>query len=265
MKRGLHTWMSLLLLGAISCQKKDYDNGFTAFAPVFFVNKSVLGNDLQVKYNGTPISWDASSGKIEVPEGTGKFEFFDRRNGKVLAEKTVEVIKTQKDSLLIFQPTAAAPIAFLDARGQVNEPPPTAGFIKIKMANYAPSLLPFEQLDVIVVGINANFEFINLDTLETVRKNLGTENYHLIPTPSDILAYTFYFKQHGTDTKVKNAMGDDYVNMDIILFPDMIDPRPVKNIYTIYFAAVEPAVGTDLQIKVGDKYYNIDPVILYAD
>lgn len=265
MKRGLYTLAGLLLTCLFSCQKKDYDDSFTSFAPVYFVNKSALDLNLLVKYKGTSLEWDRYSGRIEVPEGEGVFEFFDRRNGQVLAEKKVTVSKDNRDSFLIFQPTIEAPLAFLDARGQADVTPPPAGFIKIKLANYAPSLLPFEKTDVIVVGVNMNFEFINLDTIMAVSQNMGNEEYHLVPTTSDMMGYTFYFKQNGTETKVKNNMGDDYLNIDNALIPDFMNPRPEKNIYTLYFSPLVQPYPGDNFIKLGDKYYHINPEILYAN
>lgn len=253
----------LLLVCACSCQKQAYDDDFTTFAPVYFSRRSILENNLQVKYNGEPIRWEES--RITVPEGEARFEFYDRRSGEVLAEKVVNISKAQPESFIVFQPTADAAPAFLDGNGQANETAAPAGFIKIKLANYAAALLPYEKTDIVVVGINANFEFIPLDTLEAITQNLGNEEYHLVPTNSDILGYSFHFRQHGSEAMVKDAIGGDYMNLDVALVPELLSPRPEKNIYTLYFIAAKQDVAADRYIKSGDIYYQIQPEFLYVD
>jgi hypothetical protein len=260
----------ILLSGFYSCKKLDYDNSFKTFANIYFLdnvalNRTGQGIFLSVKYEGSPVAWTQGTGRIEVPEGKGRFEFFDRRTGVVLAEKTVEVNRSKPDTFLVFQPTVESPIAFLDLKGQANEAAPPAGFIKLKVANYATDLIPYEQTDIIVVGINMNFELTNLDTIEAVGNNLSNETFHLVPTTSDILAYTFCFKKHGTDMIVRNDMGDVYMNIEEFLYPDDMNPKPEKNIYTLYFVPILSPTPSDMYVKHGGKYYNIRTNILYAN
>lgn len=271
MKKYLKKWLAFMIFPIItftSCEKIDVDQGFTAFGEVFFVpdqTASYQTGHLKVMYNGNPVELQGGTGRIRVPEGEGKFEFYDESKGEVLGEKTVNIIPGSPETFNLFQPTETDPIAFLDPNGQDNEEAAPEGFMRVKIANYAGDLLP-NDLDIVVLGLNMNFETVELATLESVSNNIGEEQYRQIPTGgSDILAYTFKFRDRKTQGFVKMHGGEDYWSQSFFLYPDMISPYPEKRVYTIYLRSIEQWGEHPLFIKSGDKYYEISPEILYAN
>ncbi|MCT1523857.1 hypothetical protein [Sphingobacterium hotanense] len=270
MNKRITKGLAVLLLLALSfagCEKGDYTEPYTAFGEVYFdVNKTAVRDYLKVRYNGNPIDWhDVVRDHFRVPEGEGKFEFYDERTGELLFEKTMNIIPGSPEKWMLFQPTETDPIAVLDPNGQADEEAAPEGFMKLKIANYAGDLLS-DNLNIVVLGLNMNMETIELATLENISNNLGEEEYRQIPTGgSDILAYTFKFRDTNTQAFLKNHGGDDYWNQNLFLYPDMISPFPEKRVYTIYFKSSEQWGEYPAFIKSGDKYYDINPEILYAD
>lgn len=262
--------LTILLLAVTcmtACKKLGYDDGVTTFGEVFFVTNSVaIDNNLKVRYNGYPIDKQGGTGRIRVPEGEGKFEFYDdRKEDKVLLEQTVNIIAGSPETFNLFQPSEDSPIAVLDPNGQDNEEAAPEGFMKIKIANYASDLLP-EELDLVVLGLDENLQTIELATLESVSNNLGQEKYRQVPIGNgDILAYTFKFRDRKTQKFIQNHGGTDYWNDNIFIYPSSMSPIPEKRIYTIYLKTVEEWGEYISFIKSGDKYYRIDPEILYAN
>lgn len=256
MKTGIYILMGLLLLGSFSCQKKEYNDSFTTFAPVYFSKKSVLDQDLQVKYNGEPISWVES--RITVPEGEAKFEFYDKRNGETLAEKVVNVSKAQPQSFLVFQPLDDAPVAFIDPNEQDKEEAAPNGYLKIKIANYTPQFLPFERIDVVLnfrYRQGRQYTYEPVDTIEAVGRNLDTATYRLVRrgTPqSDIEAYYLTFKDHATGEWLNNAGGTVYGSHVAI------EPND-KNVFTLFLTPLAYDVRSNLYLKKDELYYYIDP------
>lgn len=257
-------FVSLLVLFSFnSCKKQDYDTGFTTFAEVFFIPQNVA-SALVVKVGNTPIDWQDGTGKIRVPEGENTFVFYNKANGKKIGEKTVNIIAGSPETYKLFQPTESDPIAFLSPNGQEGEEAAPDGFMKLKIANYAGSLVP-KELDVVVLGLNENLETVELATLESVTNNIGEEQYRKVPTGgSNILAYTFKFRDRATQKFVKNDAKEDYWNQNNFLYPGSMSPVPEKRIYTVYLKIYE-ASEYPAYIKAGDKYYEINPEILYAD
>ncbi|MGJ1312210.1 hypothetical protein ACS126_06080 [Sphingobacterium lactis] len=254
----------LILMGFNSCRKYDYDNGITTFGEVFFLSQNIV-SDLSVKVNNTTIDWQAATGRIRVPEGKYTFIFYDKSSGKDVGEKTVNVVAGSPETYNLFQPTENDPVAFLNPNGQTNEEAANDGFIKLKIANYAGDLIP-DELDIVVLGLNMSMETVELVTLESVTNNIGEEQYRQVPTGgSDILAYTFKFRNRKTQLFVKNHGGDDYWNQNLFIYPESMSPIPEKRVYTIYLRAIEQWGEFPAFIKSGDKYYDINPEILYAD
>ncbi|GAA4131942.1 hypothetical protein GCM10022216_02540 [Sphingobacterium kyonggiense] len=264
--------LSILLLLALSfagCEKGDYTEPYTEFGEVYFdasQTASYQTGHLKIKYNGNSIEIQSgTNGRVRVPQGEGKFEFYDERTGEVLGGKTVNIIPASPETFNLFQPTETDPIAFLDPNGQADEEAAPAEFMRLKIANYAGDLLP-KDLDIVVLGLNMNFETVELATLESVSNNIGEEQYRQIPTGgSDILAYTFKFRDRKTQEFVKMHGGEDYWSQNFFLYPDMISPYPEKRVYTIYLRSIEQWGEHPLFIKLGDKYYEISPEILYAN
>ncbi|SFB91413.1 hypothetical protein SAMN05421747_10270 [Parapedobacter composti] len=264
-------WLAATMVSIVAvtgCKKIEVDQGFTTFGQIYFYadqTASYLAGHLQVKYNGHPIDIQGGTGLIRVPEGEAKFEFCDNRTDELLGEKWVAIVPGSPVKYTLFQPTENDPIALLDPNGQAGEEAAAEGFMKIKIANYATDLLP-RDLDVVVLGLNINMETVELATLENVSDNLGEEDYRLVPTGgSNILAYTFKFRDRNTQAFVKADRGDDYWSPNFFLYPDIISPFPEKRVYTIYLKTYETSVEYELFIKSGGKYYEIIPEILYAD
>lgn len=254
----------LIISGLCSCKKLDYDSKFTTFADIFFLNNSV-NTDLQVKYGGSPIAWDKGSGKIHTVQGEGSFEFYDKKSGLVYGEKKINIISGSPEKIMVFQPLKDSPISFLDPEAQANEPAPSQGYMKIKIANCSPGLLPYEKTDILIIGITSAFEFKELTIMESVGVKLDKENYHLVPTGgNDIIAWTFLFMEHGTGKRLKNAGGDDYINVNTFLYPEEIQPKPEKNIYTLYLTPIE-RTADNMFLKVGTTYYDIHPSVLFTN
>ncbi|MGM1430013.1 hypothetical protein ACS126_12205 [Sphingobacterium lactis] len=252
------------LISFNSCKKLDYEDGFKNFGEVFFLSGN-LASALEIRIGSSPINWDLGSGKTSVPEGENTFLFFDKEDGRKLGEKKINVELNNPDTFLLFHPIKSVPIAFLDPNGQTNEESAPDGFIKLKIANYAGDLTA-KELDIIVFGLNMNLDLVELATLESVTDNLGEEEYRLVPTGgNDILAYTFKFRDRKTQQVLKNHAGEDYWNQNVILYPGSMSPIPEKRVYTIYMRTYEQWGEFPSFIKSGDKYYEINPEILYAD
>lgn len=257
----------LFIAGISSCKKLDHNTGFETFSEVFFdKTTSVTENHLAAKYNGFPIDWDVS-GKIKVPAGEREFEFYDTRSGKVLGKKSVNIVAGKPENYLIFQPSEDSPLAFLDPNEQAGEAAAPEGFMKIKIANYAKDLLPFDKIDIVVLGVTDNFEFIEVATIASVGSNLENESYHLIPTDNRFSGgYTFWFKEHGSQSPVKDFGGtNNYANQGYFFSPESTVPYPNKKIFTIYFTAMEAPYEYEGFLKKDDKFYDINPNVLFSN
>lgn len=264
MKFQLSTIIGLLLFaGLSSCQKKDYDDSFTTFTSVYFLNNSVLSQNLAVKYEGHAINWDLS-GRIDIPEGKGVFEFYDKRDGRTVAQKTVDASAANPLTFMIFHPLVDAPLAFLDAKAEDTEPAAPDGFMKIKIANYTPDFIPFEKTDVVLnfrVQQGRQYVYVPVDTIEAVGRNLDTAVYRLVQRgtpPSGAEIYYLTFRDHATGEYVKNAGGTTYAtHMTITPSPD----KP-KNVFTLFLTPVE-YFANNLYLVKDDIYYYIDPKSVY--
>lgn len=259
MKQPLYKIVLLLIIiGFSSCKKLDYDNGFASFADIFFVNNSVNKN-LAVKYNGNPIPWDLGSGRIHTLQGEGSFEFYDKSSNVTLGTKKVNVSAKGLNKFLIFQPSEEAPFSFLDPNGQANEAAPEKGYMKIKIANYAPKLIPFEKIDVVIYGL-VDMAYVKIGVIENVGKNLDKEQYHLVSkgavTAEDPF-YQFSFIDHVTKAEVKNFGGGRYASLNLTA-------DAVKGIYTIYLTSQTASKGNS-RIKYEEGYYHIGPRVLFSN
>lgn len=263
----LKTIFYFFLLSSIlfSCKKQDYEDGFVTFADIYFINNSVLGEDLGIKYNGEPIEWAwSTTGKIKTVKGEGKFEFYKKSSGTILAEKIYDVTELSQ-RYLIFQPESDAPISILDPNSQENESAPDKGYMKIKIANYSPVLLPFEKIDIIVWGLGDN-GLEELDVIESVGRNLDEEVYHLVNRgTADIVAYRFSFRDSATKEKILNARGTEYISF-VYLEPGTIQPFPEKHVFTMYLTP--EFYGPDMptsRLQIGDDFYDVNPAVLFSN
>ncbi|QJB30156.1 hypothetical protein HF329_02045 [Chitinophaga oryzae] len=269
----------VVLTGLFSCQKAAYVNPFATFVDVWFdADKTALRNNgegvfIAVKYNGHPIAWDAGTKKIKVVAGEGKFEFYDTRNGKVVAEKMIDVKAGSKETYTLFQPTMDAPVAFVDPAGQdtVNAAP--AGHIKLKVANYAKDLIPFEHTDIKVsvsyFDADWNEVVTEVGVIKDVKNTIDKAGYAVLPdglpNPAPEFGYNYVFEFINSDTgqPLLNYGGTNYSNL--AFSPPGISPLPVKNVFTVYLVSNKTWGEAPPFIKKGDAFYEVATSVLFAN
>lgn len=254
----------LLVTTLSSCKKLDYTDEFTTFANVYFINNSVIQVDMQARYNGEPIAWNHGSGEIRCIPGKAELAFYDRRTNTVQAEKTITIDPARPDTFLLFQPVEGGQVSFLDPKAQANEAAAPEGFMKIKIANYTPELLPYEKIDVIVIAEYYDEEFNtiaeNIDTIFNVSQNLDDETYHtVLKANHEINGYRFSFRDHATGQEVKSLGGTAHLGLGFYPYIG------VKHIFTIYLTAYEEWGEHESFIKKGEKFYSVVSNVLFED
>jgi len=270
---------SLLLTGFYSCQKAEQVNPFSAFVDVYFdASKTALRDNgsgvfIAAKYNGDPIEWNILSKKIKVIAGEGKFEFYDTRNGKVVAEKVIDVKAGSKETYTLFQPTMDAPVTFIDPAAQESESPAPAGHIKLKVANYAKDLIPFEHTDIKVsvsyFDADWNEVVTEIGVIKDVKNTIDQAEYFILPDgrpdplPELGYNYVFEFVNSNTGQPLLNYGGTNYSNM--AFSPAGINPLPLKNVFTLYMISRETWGEAPPFIKKGDTFYEIATSVLFAN
>jgi len=230
--------ISVLFTTVFSCQKLDHEDGITPFGEVYFdINAPALYEYLKVKYNKSDIELEVGTGRVQVPEGEGVFQFYDSRSGEILAEKEVNIIPGSPETFLLFQPTETAPIAILDPNEQANEEAAPEGFMKIKIANYASTALPLAKYDLIVEVNDGWNGYQQLDVIESVGTDLAVESYHLVAKgthePGFLYTYRFTFSIPGTEEIVLNGRGTVYTNGGSWSYPT---PKPEKDVFTMFLS-----------------------------
>lgn len=272
------TVIALLSIGLYSCQKAEYINSFSEFVDVYFdADKTALRDNgagvfIAARYNGSPIEWDINLKKIKVVPGEGKFEFYDTRNGKVVAEKVIDVKPGSKETYTLFQPTLDAPVAFIDPNAQDTESPAPTGHIKVKVANYAQDLIPFENLDIKVsisyYDADWNEVVTEIGMIKDVKSSIDRAAYHILPDglpdplPEVPCNYVFEFIDSDTGQPLLNYGGTNYSNT--ALTPDGIDPLPNKKVFTLYMVSRKSWGEAPPFIKKGDTFYEIATNVLFA-
>jgi len=269
----------LLLMGLYSCGKGEHVTSFAQFVDVYFdadqtaLRSNGAGVFIAAKYNGNPIEWDILSKKIRVVAGEGRFEFYDTRSGQVVAEKVIDVKAGSKETYTMFQPTLDAPVVFVDPIAQEAESPAPAGHIKVKVANYANDLIPFENLDIKVSlsYFDADFNTVvkEVGTIKGVKRTVDQAVYQILPNalPSPLpefgYHYVFEFVNSETGEPLLNLGGTAYANM--AFSPADINPLPVKNIFTLYMISQKAWGEAPPFIKKDDSFYEIVTKVLFAN
>ncbi|WP_341838881.1 hypothetical protein [Chitinophaga caseinilytica] len=228
---------------------------------------------LAARYNGHPVEWDILAKKIKVVTGEGKFEFYDTRNGKVVAEKVVDVKAGAKQKFTLFQPTMDAPVSFIDPDAQKNEPPAPAGQIKVKVANYAQDLVPFKKLDlrVYISYFDADFNEVMTEVgmIKDVQDAVDKAAYQLLPNglpnpaPEYGYQYVFAFLDGETGEPLRNHGGTGYSNL--AFSPQGIDPLPLNNVFTLYMVSNKTWGEAPPFIKKGEDFYEVLTTVLFAN
>lgn len=268
----------LLATGLYSCQKEEYVNPFETFVDIYFdaENTALRDNNgyfIAAKYNGQPIDWTVASKKMKILIGEGKFEFYDIRNGKTVAEKIIDVQPGDAETYMLFQPTIDAPVVFVDPGEQDAESPAPDGHIKLKLANYANDLIPFENLDI-KVSINyfdADFNTVvaEVGTIRDVKNTVDVAAYQVLPDglpnplPEYGYSYVFDFVDGKTGEPLLNHGGTPYFNM--AYSPEGFGPLPGKKVLTLYMVSNKVWGEAPPFIKKGDDFYEIATKVLFAD
>ncbi|GEP94571.1 hypothetical protein [Chitinophaga cymbidii] len=270
-----NTFRSLLLAAALgACQKAEPVETWTDFVDVSFdASRVALANSGQgifiaAKYNGYPIKWDLSQKKIKVVEGEGKFEFYDIRTGETVAEKTIDVKSGTADEYILFQPTLASPVSFIDPRALDNETAPPPGHIKLKVSNYAQDLIPFNKVDVkmYIMYYDQDFNEIRHEVgmIRDIGNSVDEGDYHILPdgVPDGIsdYAYVFEFMDSETGAPLLNHGGTPYSNYGFM--PVYLSPAPEKHIFSVYLNTIKAWGETPVFIRKGEDFYEIAVNIL---
>lgn len=224
----------LLALTFTACKKVDYDDGFTTIGEVYFDASSVASfGDLEIRYNGHAVE-RRQDGGVSAPEGEHTFEFYNKKTGEKLAEKTVNVKVGSPEKYLLFQLEETQPISIINENER--EPAAEEGQMKMRFANLTTKSLPYPTIDVLVYGKTNSGNDVLLGVLEGVTGQFE-ENYHVLPRNNDVedvVAYYFGFRDHN---KKDITFGDGslFTNKDTMyeIYPSQLG---VKDwVFSIYF------------------------------
>ncbi|MCW3463007.1 hypothetical protein [Chitinophaga nivalis] len=270
---------ALLLTGLYSCKKEEYINSFSTFVDVYFdADQTALRNNgegvfIAARYNGAPIEWNINTKKIKVIAGEGKFEFYDTRTGKVVAEKVIDVKTGSKERHTLFQPTMDAPVSFINPGEQDSESAAPAGYIKLKVANYAKDLIPFEHTDIKVsvsyFDADWNEVVTEIGVIKDVKNAIDKADYQLLPDgrpdPLPEVGYNYVFEFVNSDTgeSLRNYGGTNYSNTAFT--PGGLNPLPLKNVFTLYIVSRATWGEAPPFIKKGETFYEIATNVLFVN
>lgn len=218
---------------------------------------------IAAKYNGEKVDWDPWLFKIKVVEGEGRFEFYDTRTGETVAEKVVDVKPGMTDTFAIFQPLMEAPVTFIDPKADAREPAAPDGHFKIKVANYAQMLIPFQKvhLNIYIQYYNENWEeqIAKIGAVENIANNMNDATFQTIPdgVPEGVTDYAYFMEVVNGDTgeALKNYGGTNY--SAALFSPTWLDPQPAKNVYTFYLGPYKAWGETPFFLKHREDFYEI--------
>lgn len=218
-------------------------------------------NALGVKVKGEVLDWQVGTGAIKVPEGEHTFIFYNKNDGKELAEKTVNVNAGSPETFMVFQPAENSPIAFIDPEGEAAEEAAPEGFMKIKIANYAGVLIPYEKVDIVLNfrhTAGRQYVYTPATVIEAVGQDLDTAQYRLISLKNDLRqpnhqpGLFMSFMDSETKEPIKNAGGNTYYS-HIGIAPD-----GGKNVFTRFLTPVVWDINNNSYLKNDDIYYYVD-------
>ncbi len=257
--------LGLILFFLTSCKKEARFKEAASYANAVFVNQSVVPS-VGIKYQGEPITWNSGQ-KLRVLSGPGKFIFYNKNTGAVLLEKEFNIEPNQIDTLYFFQPDSTI-AAQLIKDNQASESAAPAGYLKLRLANYANLALtntagiPYSKIDVIIQStVTSSTVYTAIDTVMAVGTGLDTAGYNLVKIGVRAGAlqnkFKFAFLDHDTKTPILNSGGTLYSTTAI--FTAAFTP---KNVFTIYFNNVERTANA-VAILRKEKYYNVTGVRLF--
>lgn len=202
----------MLLLGVcIAGCKKQEEKKDVRFTKLQFVSKS----DIQfgIKYDGK--MYTELAFPIVVTYGDNKFELYKKSTGEKFLDTTINV--TGRETYYILQSdTSKKPKLIKDPI--VNEPAALPGYMKIKIANEAQLILPYQKIDVVIYSVT-DYESIPIDTLKGISSDYS-KDYFLVKR--DILKsgnqerpqieYEFGFINSVTGRRIMASGGDPFVS-----------------------------------------------------
>lgn len=270
-------WSLLLLVIFSSCQKGELVETYKNFVNVSFdasqtaLAKNGGGLAISAKYNGYPIPYDINLKKIKVVEGEGKFEFLDASTGELLIEKTVDVKLDGDNQFYMFQPSLGSPVTFYDPTAQDNEAAAPEGHIKLKLANYAQDIIPFNKLDVkfFITYYDADWNQVvkELAFIRDISNSVNEGEYHIIPDglSEEIMDYVYSFEFYNGETgePLLNHGGTTYFGDGFM--PAYLTPLPEKKVFTVYLTSFKAWGETPVFIKKGEDFYTISGNVLFAN
>ncbi|WEK34645.1 MAG: hypothetical protein P0Y53_19335 [Candidatus Pseudobacter hemicellulosilyticus] len=242
--------VSALLLITASCSKETavYDKEPTTFLNYRFENRSQLASQggLGLKYQGVPLPQGVFGGTF-VP-GKAVFTFYNTRTGATLLETEMD-LKPDMETLYVFQPDSnAAPV--LLSNTQLNEPPPPAGYFKLKIASFCINALS-PRLDIVLNMLDADYiPTIPVDTIESVGTSFDGAPFYLIKKDPVLPSYALSFIDHNTKETILDKAGNRYIT------PGMIEAYNPIDIYTYYLTEEDPP-EMDIFLFKNNRYYNI--------
>lgn len=266
MKKIVNMALLSLLISFISCsEKSDLLEESKSYGKVTFLNNSILGANLGIKYMGEPYANLAFV-------GPGTFTFYDTRTGEVLMEKELEVKTNDTERWYIFQPDSTIAPQLI-RNSQTNDPAAPDGYFKIKIANFSKEALTnsagerYPNIDVILMAdlIEEGVYDVPYDTILSVGTNLDTASYHTIKKAvRNGIAIDYYklsFLDHVTKEPILNKGGTLYQSLAFGSSYSI----PVKNLYTVYLMDFIRTRANNRYIFKNNQHYDISPKNLFED
>lgn len=265
MKIHIIALLLVALAGNNACKKLDYTIKTVTFGNIYFINSTALSNNLGVRSNGEALNWQGN-GLIRGVTGELKMEFYDKRTGKTLSEKVVNIKATNPERYILFQPDSSAQIAFLNPNSQAEEAAAPAGYMKIKIANYTKAALPDEKIDIVFHSTTVSaVKFGPVDTIKNVGRSLETASYFLVKRGVRSGAiqprYKLSFINHDTKAEILSSNGALYLSASEL---NTNSSPAAKGVYTIYLTDMERTANAVWLLR-GNLYYDVSTNVLFKD
>lgn len=173
MKRSIQ--ILFLALGIVSCKKETVVNDFIAFGELKIDNATIYGS-LHVQLAGNEKLLGMSE-NIKLIPGPNQLKIWgassDPKEKPVpIFDSLLQVESNQLYRFLLFQPSLELKPVVVQ-NNQAAEPKPAAGFMKVKVANYASHCFN-GPVDLLIRMVdNRTEEFADLDTVKQVPTAFG--------------------------------------------------------------------------------------------
>lgn len=156
-----------------ACKKQAVET--TEFGLLNLSNQTTYpSEEISMTYNNTPLMTQQAASKfnnIKIPVGQGKIAFKDK-TGQVFLDTVYAAKANKSSSWILFQPVSSIKPIILE-NNQADEAKPVAGFIKVKVANFAPHIFA-DEVDLAFYFNNPTTnKLVPADTLEKVSTKFG--------------------------------------------------------------------------------------------